>query len=364
MNILLTISRWIVGLLFIVSGLIKVNDPVGTAIKMQEYFEVFSSDIAGFFHLLVPFSLFFAIFLSVLEVALGVAVLINFKMKLTTRILLGLIVFFTFLTFYSAYFNKVTDCGCFGDAIKLTPWESFTKDIILLVLIGVLFIQWKKLKEIFSNKVGAIAVAFTFAVSVGIALYAVNHLPFIDFRAYKIGADLPKSMKPSAPLRYQYIMTKDGEEHRFDSYPTDKSYAYKAVELMNPEDNPKITDYNIWKDDEDFTEKSFQGTRLIVITYDVTKADVESFQDINRLIHGLRDSVVTPVTFTASDTQTFEDFRHEVQLSTPYYFADATVLKTIIRANPGLVLLDNGVVKGKWHYNDVPDASTLLKLTR
>ncbi|MDN5212592.1 DoxX family protein [Fulvivirgaceae bacterium BMA12] len=364
MKIIIHAARWIVGLLFIVSGIIKVNDPIGTAIKMQEYFEVFATDIAGFFHVLVPYALFFAVFLSVLEVVLGIAVLINYRMRLTTRVLLVIIVFFTFLTFYSAKFNKVTDCGCFGDAIKLTPWESFSKDLVLIVLIGILFIYWQKFKALLPDRTGTIVVVATFALNTFLAIYAINHLPFVDFRAYKIGANLAKSMEPSEKLRYQYIMTKDGQEHKFDQYPTTGGYEYKDMVLLNPEAAPKITDYNIWNDEGDFTQASFEGTRLVIISYDVRKSDVKSFQDINQLIAGLKNGVVEPVAFTASDGETFENFRHEVQLAIPYYFGDATVLKTIIRSNPGIILLDNGVVKGKWHYNDVPDAADILRLTR
>ena len=113
--------RWFVGALFIFSGLVKLNDPIGTAIKMEEYFEVFANDIASIFHYLVPYGLSFGLFVIILEVLLGVAVLINFRMGLTSWILILLIFFFTFLTFYSAAFDKVTDCGCFGDVIPLTP---------------------------------------------------------------------------------------------------------------------------------------------------------------------------------------------------------------------------------------------------
>ncbi len=364
MKYIITIARWLVGVLFIVSGIIKVNDPIGTSIKMQEYFEVFASDIAGFFHYLVPTSLFFAVFLSVLEVALGVAVLINYRMKLTTRILLAIILFFTFLTFYSAYFNAVTDCGCFGDAIKLTPWQSFTKDIVLVVLIGLLFLYWNQFTSVFTERVGLIIVVGVFALNTILAIYAIRHLPFKDFRAYKVGANIQQSMKATAPMIYKYIMTKDGEEVEFDKYPTEGGYELKEMILTNPEDGPKITDYNIWNDEEDFTEESFKGVRLIIITYDVTKADVDSFVDINKLVEGLAGSTIEPVVFTSSDTQTFEDFRHEVQLASPYYFGDATVLKTIVRSNPGILLMDNGLIRGKWHYNDVPEVGDVLNLIR
>ena len=132
MRFIYSILRYLVGSIFIFSGLIKINDPVGTQIKLEEYFGVFSSDFTSLFELLVPFALLISIVLCTLEIIIGIALLMNYKMKITRVILLSLILFFTFLTFYSAYFNKVTDCGCFGDAIKLTPWESFTKDIILL----------------------------------------------------------------------------------------------------------------------------------------------------------------------------------------------------------------------------------------
>jgi hypothetical protein len=126
-------SRFFVGGLFIFSGLIKLNDPVGTEIKMHEYFEVFAADFGSFFNVFIPWSLEISMAMIILELMLGVAVLLWFRMDITTKVLLGLLTFFTFLTFYSAYFNKVTDCGCFGDAIKLTPWESFSKDVILMV---------------------------------------------------------------------------------------------------------------------------------------------------------------------------------------------------------------------------------------
>jgi len=132
--------RLLVGGLFIFSGLIKVNDPVGTSIKLNEYFDVFSNDIASFFFYFKSFALELAVFLVVVEVLLGVMLILGVKSRLTVWTLALMILFFTFLTFYSAYFNKVTDCGCFGDAIKLTPWESFYKDVILVVLIAILFV--------------------------------------------------------------------------------------------------------------------------------------------------------------------------------------------------------------------------------
>jgi len=346
-----TLARVLVGGLFIFSGLIKVNDPVGTAIKLEEYFTVFSSDIGTFFSVFEPFALELAVILVVLEVVLGVAVLINYRMSLTTWILLLLILFFSFLTFYSAYFNKVTDCGCFGDAIKLTPWESFSKDVVLLLLILLIFPYRDKLTPLLKGKVADAVIAVVIVLNLFLAVYAIRHLPFIDFRAYKPGASIPASMEPSEPLRHMYIMEKDGEKFEFETYPTDTTYKYVDIELLNPEAQPTITDYSIWNTNgDDVTAQSLQGNQLLVVVHYVEKADITSFSRINQLVEGLEGNTEVMV-LTASDEASFESFRHEVQLAAPFYFADATVLKTMVRSNPGLLLLRDGLVLKKWHYS-------------
>lgn len=358
-----TAARILVGGLFIFSGLIKVNDPVGFAIKLEEYFTVFSSDFASFFAALEPFSLHISVFLVVLEVVLGVAVLINYRMSLTSWTLLLLILFFSFLTFYSAYFNKVTDCGCFGDAIKLTPWESFSKDIILLVLILIIFSYRKRFNPVLNGKLTNVLIGLTAAVSLILAVQAERHLPYIDFRAYKTGVSIPASMEPSEPLRHLYIMEKDGEQFEFEQYPADTTYQYVDIELLNPEAQPTVTDYSVWNPDgEDITEQTFQGAQLLIIVHYVEKANRHAFEDINEMIEEVEGDIGVMV-LTASGEQSFEIFRHEVQLAVPYFFADATVLKTMVRSNPGILLLKDGVVRGKWHFRDVPTADELSKLT-
>ena len=361
MKAITLIARIIVGVLFIFSGLIKVNDPVGTAIKLEEYFEVFSTDISSFFLIFIPYALFLSVFLSVLEVILGLAVLIWYRSRTTVWILLLMIVFFTFLTFYSAYFNKVTDCGCFGDAIKLTPWQSFIKDIILLVLILVLFFNKDAFRPVLTKRVGNIAMGISTLIGIAVAIYAIQYLPFIDFRAYKIGTNIPVSMQASEPLRYRYIMSKDGKEHTFDSYPTDDGYEYVSMELVNPEAQAKITDYNVWSNEGDFTDDSFVGNKLFVVIYNANIASTKNIQAINALIGELGNSV-EPWALTASDEASFEAFRHEHQLAMPYFYGDATVLKTMIRTNPGLILMQDGVVKGKWSHNAVPEADEIRRL--
>ncbi|ARS36800.1 BT_3928 family protein [Pontibacter actiniarum] len=351
-----------VGVLFIFSGLIKINDPVGTAIKLEEYFEVFSTDIAPFFKSFEPYSLFLSIFLSSAEIVLGVALLVRFRLKLVLWLLLIMIVFFTFLTFYSAWFNKVTDCGCFGDAIVLTPWESFTKDVVLLVMILILLFTQRYLPPFMRPASGAVITIITAALSVAVGWYAYEHLPYIDFRAYKEGNNIPALMKPSAPLRYKYIMTKNGEEEEFEEYPTDQTYTFKEMVAVNPEDGPKITDFNVWNDEGDFTQEVLSGQKLLIIVQSVAKAEQKNFESINKLVKAAEAAGITPMVVTSSSAQDFEVFRHEVNLAAPYYFGDGTVLKTIIRSNPGLLLLQDGTVMGKWHHNDTPEIEEVKEL--
>lgn len=355
------VVRWFVGALFIFSGLVKLNDPAGTAIKMEEYFEVFANDIASIFHYLVPFGLSIGLFVIILEVLLGVAVLINYKMNLTSWTLVLLIVFFTFLTFYSAAFDKVTDCGCFGDAIPLTPWQSFTKDVILLVLTLYILKRRSVLKPVFESKTSSIILAVVFAANLFVAYYAIEHLPPVDFRPYHVGADIGASMQPSEDYRYEYIMEKDGELHEFEHYPTDTTYKFVEMVLLNPEAEPKITDYNVWNEEGDFTDASLSGVKLLVLFNDVNKSRYKTVGGIISLSNEIQDQVESWV-ITANDESTYENFRHEYQIPLPYFYADGTVIKAMVRANPGLILLRDGIVLGKWHNNDIPTKSELLSL--
>ena len=173
MKILAHIVRFLVGGIFIFSGLVKLNDPVGTQIKLEEYFEVFAADMPvmhDFWMSLVPFALYFSVLMCAAEVILGVALIVSWRLKQVNWVLLLLIIFFTFLTFYSAYYNKVTDCGCFGDFLKLKPWTSFTKDIVLLVL--VLFLIWQR--NLFRNLRTGSLVGLSAIFSVALAFYAIR----------------------------------------------------------------------------------------------------------------------------------------------------------------------------------------------
>ncbi len=360
-------SRFFVGLLFIFSGLIKLNDPVGTEIKLEEYFEVFSEDFGSFFLAFKPFALELGMLLIILEVVLGIAVLLYYRMRITTIVLLLLIIFFTFLTFYSAYFDKVTDCGCFGDAIKLTPWQSFVKDIVLMVFVLHLFWYRKRYSPVVKERLGDIVIGTVSAISLTTGIFALLHLPFIDFRAYKVGNNIPQQMQPQEQPVFEYTFRKrDGETIKSEKYLSDTgAYKYVGVKQLNEERTmAKITDYAVYSvEGEDVTQSTFTGNKLLFMVYDVSKASLKNIGDIRKLTQDL-DGKVEMMIFTASSSDQFEVFRHENQLAVPYYFVDATVLKTIVRSNPGITLWVDGTVRGMWHHNDTPASTEVLALIK
>ena len=213
MKYLVGFSRVFVGVLFIISGFIKLNDPVGFSFRLEEYFSQGVLDLPFF----APHALTISIIVVVFEVLVGVTVLIGVWRKFTVWSLLLMIVGFTFLTFYSAYFNKVTDCGCFGDAIKLTPWESFTKDIVLLGLIVILFIGKKFITPFFSERTNRLIVFFSLVISGFYVYHVMNHLPVIDFRPYEIGKNIEEGMNvpdgaPQPVFEYAWKFDVNGQE--------------------------------------------------------------------------------------------------------------------------------------------------------
>ncbi|HEY8401010.1 MAG TPA: BT_3928 family protein [Cytophagaceae bacterium] len=368
MRIINEVCRYLTGALFIFSGLIKLNDPYGLAYKMEEYFEIFSQDFSPVFENFVPYALFLSVSLSALEVALGVAILIYYRMKITMWVALLLILYFTFLTFYAWYFDKLKECGCFGDFIKLSAKASFIKDIILVVFIGILFWNRKKLYSPVSLRTGDIISGVSFALAVFVGYFAIQHLPYFDFRPYKVGNNIVALMKAEEAPRYKYIMSKEGKTYEFTKYPKEPGYKLDTFLLLNPDKiYPKITDYRVYNEEGDFTDSTFIGTRLFIIIRKAEEAfqsekKMKKLEEISQLIRQLESANVQPMVLTSSGTESIEILRHEVNLAAPYYFSDGTVLKTMIRSDPGLVLIKNGTIKGKWHYNDVPEAKDVIAL--
>ena len=417
MKLLVLISRLLVGSLFIVSGLIKANDTLGFAYKLHDYF---ATDVLNL-PFLDPIAWQLSVLICVVEIVLGVALILGYKSNLVSWSLLGMIVFFTFLTFYSAYFNKVTDCGCFGDALKLTPWESFTKDVVLLVFILIIF--WKRkiiqpvgipqdlinmaisIALILAFSVGVIGWAFpvlfalatygiliilkkffqgqqiawilagvTTVISFGFSYYTYAHLPIEDFRPYAVGKNIPDGMEipeGETPPEYMYEYTmknsETGETFTVNSidYLEKEIWKNEALEIAETSEpilykegyEPPVHDFSLihLETGEDLTDQLLsEDAVFLLISYDLSAADVDIQPVVNKFQQEAEKAGVPFYGVTAALYEEAEEFRHKHQSMFPYLSADAITLKTIIRSNPGLVLLKNGTVSGKWHYNDFP----------
>ena len=362
MKILVGFSRIFVGILFLFSGFVKLNDPLGFSYKLQEYFSEGVLDL----EFLIPFALLLAVFLVIFEIILGITLLLGYLPKFTVWSLLLMIVFFTFLTFYSAYFNKVTDCGCFGDALPLTPWESFTKDVILLVLILILFFFRK-----FITPIGPIAshkyiVFIVFTACLGFAYYVLMHLPAIDFRAYSIGTNIQKGMEipegaPEAEFEYEWKFDVNGEEKIIvtsGDYPqVDGKFIEVKTETINEGYVPPIHDFSITSlDGVDYTEQFLSRDNvLLIIMYNLSKSESEGMTKIKDITDKAMDLGYDVIGLTASSEKDIADSKSTYNLNFDYYTTDETALKTIIRSNPGLVLLNNGTIVEKLHWNDAED---------
>ncbi len=361
MKYLVQISRVFVGVLFIISGFIKLNDPLGFSYKLQEYF---GEDVLNL-EFLIPYALLFSVFVVVFEVILGVFLLIGYKPKFTVYSLLAMIVFFTFLTFYSAYFDKVKDCGCFGDALKLTPWESFTKDVILLVFILILVYGLKHIKPIFSKLPTTVIALLSFIVSLWFAYHVLMHLPSIDFRAYAIGKNIQKQMiipddaaKPV--LEYTWTFNVNGEEQEFvtnGSYPTvDGDYVGVETKTLDEGYIPPIQDFTIESDDEDLTTYFLEQEKLVIIAmYNITSSEADGVSKLKAFSDDAKKKGYTVIGLTSSGNEAKQKVKQDYNLDFDFYLCDEKVIKTIVRANPGVVLLEKGTVVNKAHWNDIED---------
>ena len=353
-------SRIFVGVLFIISGLIKLNDPVGFSFKLEDYF---AQDVLNL-PFLAPLALAIAVFVVIFEVVLGVMLLLGYKKKFTLWTLLLMIVFFTFLTFYSAYFNKVTDCGCFGDAIKLTPWESFTKDVILLVLILILFAGQRFITPLFNKKTSGIVTAISLVLCGILGYWVLNHLPLIDFRAYKIGTNIQKAMEiPEDAPRSEYEMTfiynVNGENQEFgmdelSNLPEGAEFVDRKEKLIKEGFTPAIQNFMIEKSREDKTMEILEEPKIIlVIAYDLTRASEKGLGKIAEVAALAEQNGYKIIGLTASLESTYQPIlnRHNVEI--PFFTADGVTLKTIERSNPNFVVLHKGTIMQKVHYNDI-----------
>ncbi|WP_178989593.1 BT_3928 family protein [Winogradskyella schleiferi] len=363
MKYIVQISRIFTGILFIISGFIKLNDPLGFSYKLQEYF---GADVLNL-EFLIPYALGISVIVVVFEVVLGVFLLIGYKPKFTVWSLLLMIVFFTFLTFYSAYFDKVKDCGCFGDALKLTPWESFTKDVILLVLILILFFGMKNIKPIFTKLPTTIIALLSFLISLWFGYHVLMHLPAIDFRAYKIGANIQEGMiipddaqKPVSEYTWTFMVNGEAQEFVTNgSYPkVDGEYVGVETEVIDEGYIPPIQDFSIESDDEDLTDYFLEKDNLVMVAmYSIPKAEAEA-EGVAKL-KSFTDQALkkgyTVIGLTSSGPSDKAQLKADYDLNFEFYLCDEKVIKTIVRSNPGIVVLEKGTITQKKHWTDIED---------
>lgn len=379
-DITLWISRIFVGLLFIFSGLIKANDPVGFGYKLQEYFLVFGMDFLN------TYSTWIAIVICAFEVILGALLLLGIAGRKVAWGLLLLILFFTFLTFYSAFFEVVTSCGCFGDAIPLTPWQSFIKDLVLLAFILVIFIKRDKIRPLIKSVFTRNLLTFLIIIaSFGIGIYTMSYLPFIDFLPYKEGNNLPQLMQvpegaelDEYELTYTLKNTGTGDTKQM----TDKEYmdqkvwedesweiigeptsvlVKKGYELAIPDLH--ISDAEGNQITEQIIENPYYN--FIVVSTDVTKLtpyDYLAFDKINQTIREIsQEENIRAVLLTASSAADANYLNSQLDLILEIFYADAVPLKSMVRSNPGVMLMQNGTVVKKWSKNSFPSKADLVE---
>ncbi|MDT4844596.1 hypothetical protein FQZ97_785620 [compost metagenome] len=374
-KIMLPFSRWFVGILFIFSGLIKANDPLGFGYKLVEYFDVFH---IGFLN---SWATGIAVLLCVLEIVLGALLLFGFWRNWVTKGLLALIVFFTLLTFVSAAFKVVTSCGCFGDAIPLTPWQSFSKDLILLVLIIYLFINREKINPITQHR-GLQSALFTivFTLSLFFGVYTYNYLPVVDFLPYKVGANIPALMRipDGAPMdefliMYQLKNKETGETKKM----SDKDYMKLEIwkdanwevigepekKLLKKGYEAKIKDLFIADaSGTDYTKELIENPyyNLVVVAYNLKEVNEAAIGRTNALALNVAEQYnIRTVLLTSNSAQDAMAFSDKMKLLMEVFYADAVPLKSMVRANPGVLLLKNGVIIDKWHYHSLPSFDEL-----
>ena len=372
MRILTHIVRAFVGILFIISGLVKTVDPIGFSYKLEEYFSPQVFDIPFLMDWALPLSTFFVIF----EVMLGVLLLLGVWRNFTLLSLLGLIVFFSFLTFYSAYFNKVTDCGCFGDALKLEPWQSFYKDLVLLVLSVFLWWNRKYVKRFIAQPYSYIFGGIALIACIYIAYEGIYRLPLKDFRPYAIGKNISEGMKSAEELgekptimvlEYQLQNKLNNKIIKVDEneYINNKKYWEEGSswELIGTDNKivqkgyePPIHDFTIDCGEKgDLTNYYLSQPKVLLIVNSIASKSSElGNKKIEDLVLKLK-AQNTNIDFVNVASQ-------EVKIADlPTCFMDATTLKTMIRSNPGIILLKKGTIINKYAWRALPSADQIIK---
>ena len=369
MKILVTVVRIIVGLLFIFSGLIKANDPLGLAYKMQEYFDLWNLSA------LDAHSLWMSVVMIAFEIIAGVALLLGWQMRLFSWLLLLLILFFTFLTGYAYFSGKFTNCGCFGDCIPITPKTSFLKDVALTLLILFLLANRKRIQLVFSKKATLLTMLAVTILSFGIQWYVLNYLPVIDCLPFKKEKNIPEQMKKPANavdpvIAITFVYEKDGQqkEYTIDNLPANLG-EYKLIKrydkVISPGKNntAPIHDFALFDStDEDHTQRVLSQPYVVLLFCENFSVAVSKWKDDFEKLYAEARSKNIPV--YAVTTQLEEAKRHfagtafkDIQI----FKCDFTAIRTAARTNPCAYLLESGKIKDKQSYKRMDIITAQLK---
>jgi uncharacterized membrane protein YphA (DoxX/SURF4 family) len=327
---------------------------------------------------LEPGALFFGILLATIELIIGLCFLLGLRMKLASLGAIAFMIFMTVLTLVLAITNAVQDCGCFGDAIKLTNWQTFYKNLIIMPFVIYAFIERRNYRQIFDNKKEWIIAVLLMIASLGISIYTYRHLPFIDFMAYKVGTNIPDGMiiPDDAPIdvyeKSTFIYEKDGKQEVFtiDNYPEDTAI-WKFVDAPPPKllkkgYVPPTKDFSITSLEtrETIHDNVFnQGGYLVFITSaDVDNAKLKNSDVLNELYEYSANNNVNFMMLSGSSEQANQAYLQNAKAKYPVYSTDATVLKSMVRSNPGIMLLKDNTILKKWNINDAPSVDELKTL--
>jgi uncharacterized membrane protein YphA (DoxX/SURF4 family) len=360
MKILIGILRWFVGILFIFSGLIKANDPVGLSYKMQEFFEIWG------WHALNDYTLFFSITMIAFEIIAGVAVIIGWHFRLFSMLLFLLIVFFTFLTGYAVFSGKVRECGCFGDCIKLTAMESFIKDIILFVMISFLLVKKNQVKSRLKPVKATAALLATTVLSIWVQFYVLNHLPIIDCLPFKVGNNINEGMQippgstPDSTV-INFVYQHNGKEVEFDAehFPadfSDSAYTFiRRYDKLIREGNakPPIKDFVIIAPSGTDTTQAIlndEKDQLILFARTLETDGGEWINEIKKISQVLGTEGFFVVT---SDAENMQEILKKSGIGLPVMKGDLVSIKTAARTNPTLFHLRQGKILAKYGSKDI-----------
>ncbi len=359
--------RFLLAAAFIFSGFVKAVDPLGSQYKIQDYLEAFGmiSWFPSFFPLLV------AIILSAVEFSVGVCMFFGIRKTTTTILALLIMLFMTPLTLYLALKNPVSDCGCFGDAWVLTNWETFGKNIVLLIAAYSTF-RWKKqIIRFISAKTEWLVSLYTILFVFALSFYCLAHLPILDFRPYRIGSNIPAGMEipdGAKPNVYEttFVLEKDGEKKEFtlENYP-DSTWTFVDTRTVLKEKGyePSIHDFSLLEQStgEDITDKVLTdiGYTFLLVAHRIEEADDSNIDLINEIYDYSVENGYGFYCLTSSPEEEIELWRDKTGAEYPFCLVDDITLKTIIRSNPGLVLIKNGTILNKWNDADLPDEYAL-----